>query len=641
MPGLPTGTVTFLFTDIEGSTRLAQAHPIEWEESRQRHDAILREAFEAHHGYIFQVIGDAFCIAFHNASDALAATLAAQSALQSAFNNPESIILRVRMGLHTGEAEVHAGGYQGYLTLSRTQRLMSAASGGQVLISSASEALLRDRLPAGITLRDLGALELKDFPRAENVYQVVSPDLPEQFPPLKSLRVVPNNLPVQLTSFIGREREAADVKRLQTTTRLLPLTSSGGTGKTRLSLAVAAELSDIYPDGIWLVELAPLTDPSLVPQTIASALHLHEEPDRAILATLTDYLRDKQLLLVLDNCEHLIAACAGLADALLHAAPQLQLLASSREALGIAGEATYHVPSLPIPNPNDPLTELVKYDSVRLFVERAVAAKSSFAITNANAAAVAQICYRLDGIPLAIELAAARIKAFTPQQVANRLDDRFRLLTGGSRTALPRQQTLRALIDWSHGLLSEPERVLLRRLSVFAGGWTLEAAEAVCADDVGADGRPPLSNDVLDLLSRLVDKSLVVAEEENGESRYRMLETIRQYAREKLLDSGEGDAVHDRHLQFFAAFAGEARVKLIGAEQERWLERTEAEHDNLRAAMEWSSQRPDLALRLKLPTAMYLFWHIHGYQHEGLAVLRQPWRTQPTSRGQSRWRWHV
>jgi predicted ATPase/DNA-binding CsgD family transcriptional regulator len=420
-----------------------------------------------------------------------------------------------------------------------------------------------------------------------------------------------NNLPIQLTSFVGRERELVALQRLLPTTRLLTLTGAGGVGKTRLSLAVAASELDQFPDGAWWVELAPLADPALVPQAVASALGMREEPGRPILATLIDYLRDKCLLLVLDNCEHLITACAALADALLHAAPRVRILASSREALGIAGETEYHVPSMLAPNPREPITatDIGKYEAVQLFVARAAATKSNFALSSANAPAVAQVCYQLDGIPLAIELAAARIKVFSAEQIAGRLDDRFRLLTGGSRTALPRQQTLRGAIDWSYSLLPELERVLLCRLSVFAGGWSFEAAEAVCT----AAGIEVA--DILDLLTHLVEKSLVVADEEAGEVRYHMLETIRQYAHEKLLEAGEGERLADQHLAFFRRLAERAEAPLQSGSYREWMPRLEVEHDNLRAALDWGCTHDLEAARL-LAGQLCTFWYFADHFNE-------------------------
>ena len=433
----------------------------------------------------------------------------------------------------------------------------------------------------------------------------------------------PHNLPLQLTSLIGRDAEVREVRRLMTGTHLLTLSGAGGVGKTRLALQVASEELATFLDGVWFVELASLADPSLIPSTIASAVGAHEEPNRPMLATLGDHFRAKCALIVLDNCEHLIADAAQVCETLLRAAPQLKILATSREALDIAGETAYRVPSLPVPADSMPIQALPQVASVRLFVERSQAARSDFVLTDANAPAVAQICRRLDGIPFALELAAARINALTPEQIAVRLDDRFHLLTGGSRTALPRHRTLRATVDWSYNLLTEPERLLLRRLSVFVGGWTLEAAEQVCALDAGAP--PTLAfSDVLDLLSQLVGKSLVVAEARDGSGaamRYRLLETIRQYAREKLDTSGELPATRDRHLAYFLKLAEQASPNLLAADPE-CLRRTETEYDNLREALAHAiATNPESALRLAM--SLKWFWEWHERVQEGYRWVLQ------------------
>jgi non-specific serine/threonine protein kinase len=423
----------------------------------------------------------------------------------------------------------------------------------------------------------------------------------------------PHNLPLQLTSFIGTEQKLAQVKQLLASSRLLTLTGAGGVGKTRLALEVAAEVLGEYPNGVWFVELAPLADSALVPQAVASTLGVREAPGQALVDGLTDYLGAKTVLLLLDNCEHLIEATAQLADRLLRACPGLRVLATSREPLNMGGETAWRVPSLALPEfqPPPPLERLTQYEAVRLFMARAAAALPGFAVTNENAAAVAEICYRLDGIPLAIELAAARVKAFSAEQIRARLDDRFRLLTGGSRTAMPRQQTLRAAVDWSYDLLSEEERVLLNRLSVFAGGWTLEATEAIGAEE------PARRAAVLGLLPQLVDKSLVLAHEEGGTERYWMLETIRQYAAEKLGESGEAVRARDRHLAYFLGFAEAAYPKLSGPDQPVWLERLEREHDNLRAALAWSLAGCDPEAGLQLAGALLFLWTFHSHLTEG------------------------
>ncbi|HSH82056.1 MAG TPA: hypothetical protein VLA19_26310, partial [Herpetosiphonaceae bacterium] len=534
----------------------------------------------------------------------------------------------VRVAVHTGEADLRDGDYYGS-AVNRCARLRSMAYGGQTLVSHATSDMIRDHSLPGLELRDLGEHRLRNLSRPERVFQLVAPGLPSGFPPPKSLETSPNNIPVRLTAFVGRERELAEVKRLLGATHLLTLTGSGGTGKTRLSLEAAADLLDQFTEGVWLVELAPVLDPALVVQSVSTALGVREQPGRPLLDVLLDYLRYKQLLLILDNCEHLIDACARLAADLLRACPKLKMIASSREALGIAGEATLSVPSLSLPRVMlgsgalPPVDELAQYEAVRLFVERASTALPSFRLTDVNAPVVAQICQRLDGIPLAIELAAARVKVLKVEQIAARLDDRFRLLTGGSRTALPRQQTLRALIDWSWDLLSETERALLRRLSAFVGGWTLEAAEAVGADPESAvDETPPgtpilPSEEVLDVLSQLVNKSLVVVEpDQEAEARYRLLETIRQYARDKLLESGEGARVRDRHLGFYLVYAEAAQPRLRGPDMLAWLDRLDLEHDNLRAALAWAMEcDPDAGLRLA--GALTDFWARRTYTTEG------------------------
>ncbi|TAH52462.1 MAG: adenylate/guanylate cyclase domain-containing protein [Chloroflexota bacterium] len=638
---LPSGTVTFLFTDIEGSTKLWQQFPDAMPAALARHHEILNSTIQAHNGYVFQIIGDAFCAAFATAFDGLDAALDAQRALRDEGWGETSAI-RVRMALHTGTAEVRAGEftsgeYVSGITLSRAARLLSAGHGGQILLSSPAAELVREQLPQNTALLDMGAQRLKDLVQPQQIFQILAPDLPQDFPALKTLDALPNNLPIHLTSFVGREKEIAQivdlltadsrpqtaenessVRRSSSVVRLLTLTGAGGSGKTRLSLQVAAEVIEEFEKGAWFVELAPIADASLVPNAVMSAFELREEAARAPLDALTDFLRAKKLLLILDNCEHLIEACAQLAHHLLTHCPHLKILATSREALGVAGEVTYSVPPLGIPDDrrqtaDDEYTARVtQYDAVKLFIERAVTVQPNFSVTNANAPAVAQICFRLDGIPLAIELAAARIKLFSPEQIAARLDDRLRLLTGGSRTAMPRQQTLRAAIEWSYGLLSERERVLFRRLTVFVGGWTFEAAEAVCA----GEGLDVL--DILELMSHLVDKSLVTTEAREEETRYRMLETIREYALEKLNEAGEDEIVRDRHLQFFLKIANNSEHHLRGSDPIEWLEQVEAEYDNLRAVMDWCQKSPlRVASALQFVSALGDFWLDRGFLTEG------------------------
>ncbi|MGH2372497.1 MAG: ATP-binding protein [bacterium] len=429
---------------------------------------------------------------------------------------------------------------------------------------------------------------------------------------------MPNNLPLQLTSFIGRDREKAEVRQLLAATRLLTFTGVGGVGKTRLALQVAAEVLEDFKYGVWLVDLAPIADPHLTPRAVAAALHVREQAGRLLFTTLSDYLRNKNLLLLLDNCEHVLSMCAELVDALLRGCPDLRVMATSREPLGISGEVTWSVPSLSLPEPHrlPPAENLAEYEAVRLFVERALAASPSFRVTDQNALAVAQVCHQLDGIPLAIELAAARMKAMSVEQIAARMDNRFRLLKGG-RTAVARHQTLRRVMDWSYDLLLEKERAVLRRLSVFAGGLTLEAGEAVC----GGDGIDEV--EVLDLLALLVDKSLLVADEQGGDMRYRLLERLRQYSRERLIKSREAQEVHGRHLRFFLRLAEKAEPHLTTAGQLSWLSRLEMEHDNLRVALEWALNGGELEAGLRLAGALWKFWYGHGHFSEGREWLEK------------------
>jgi predicted ATPase/class 3 adenylate cyclase len=579
---LPTGAVTFLFTDIEGSTRLWETHPEAMRVALARHDALIRSVIVDANGYVFKTVGDAFCAAFATATDAVFAALSAQRALD-AEPWPEQTRIKVRMALHTGAAESRDGDYFGP-SVNRVARLLSTGYGGQILLSQATYELCRDALPEATSMRDLGAHRLKDLGRPEQVYELQGPGRRSDFPPIRSLSTHPNNLPRQLTTFIGREKEISELEALLVKNRLLTLTGSGGSGKTRLGLQVAAESLAQFPDGAWFVELAQVAKPDLVAQTVATVLGVMEEPGKPILLTLTRHLESKRLLLVLDNCEHLLDACANLADVLMRQCPDVRILASSREALGIAGEQTFRVPSLSLPDRKQKQTVemLATYESVQLFIDRARLVRADFEVTHRNAPALASICCQLDGIPLAIELAAARVLTLSIEEIDHKLDQRFRLLTGGSRTALPRHQTLRALIDWSYELLNASERRLLQRLSAFAGGWTLEAAEQISAGNTVAAG------DVLDLLTSLSNKNLIGSDQTDGRSRYRLLETVRQYAREKLLDSGDAEHVRQRHHDYYLALAEDAESKLTGAEQAQWLQRLEEEHDNFRSALEWS-----------------------------------------------------
>jgi predicted ATPase/class 3 adenylate cyclase len=608
----PTVT-TYLFTDIEGSTRLWEREPERMRKALARHDAIAREAVEDHRGVVIKMTGDGIHATFADPRDAVSAALHMQQALAD-LAATDGFQLPVRCGLHAGVDERRDSDFFGR-AVNRAARIMSVAHGGQVLVSQAVAVLLRDRLPSDVTLRDLGSVRLRDLETPEQVYQLVHPGLRVDFPALRSLEATPNNLPLQLTSFVGREHEVAEITKVLGSTRLLTLLGVGGIGKTRLSLQVAADVMDDYPDGVWFVELAAVADAELVPQAVASVLGVKEAAGRPVIEALEKHVGNRQLLLVLDNCEHLVRACAELAKQLLQAGPRLKILASSREHLHVAGETTYSVPGLAVPEPSQIITPaaLPQYESARLFIDRAKAAQPGLQVTEQIAAAIGEICRRLDGIPLAIELAAARVRALSVTEIAARLGDRFRLLTSGDRTALPRQQTLRALIDWSHDLLTETERILFRRLAVFAGGWTLEAAEAVASGDEVDEAL------VLDLLVDLVDKSLVVVEAERA--RYALLETVRQYAEERLTGAGEEEEVRKRHLDFYLAFVERAGAGLLGSEQPSWLKQLDLDRENLLAAHAWCSRGSHAAeIGYRLVHAIKLYWFMRGLLNLGYHV---------------------
>jgi predicted ATPase/class 3 adenylate cyclase len=616
MHGVRGAPLTFLLSDIEGSTRLWEEHPEATNAAIARHGDLAAELVSQHGGTLVkrQGEGDSLFAVFPSAADAVAAACALQSAFASEVW-PTPTPLRVRLALHTGEALVRDGDYYGS-TVNRCARLRAAAHGGQTLLTRAVQELVGDSLPPGARLKDLGDHRLRDLSRPDRVFQLLSPGAAKEFPPIRSLESHANNLPGQLTSFVGRERDLLAVRELLGRTRLLTLTGSGGTGKTRLALQLAAGVLDDYGDGVWLIELAALSDPALVPRTVATVLTLPGEPGLPLTDALIERLRSSRALLVMDNCEHVLSAVASLVETLLRACPDLRVLASSREGLNIPGEATYRVPSMSLPDAGDPTEpeRLLESEAVRLFVERAHLYQPRFALTPENAGAVSQVCLRLDGIPLALELAAARLRSLSVEEICARLDDRFRLLTGGSRTALPRQQTLRALIDWSYYLLSEPEQVLLRRLSVFRGGWTLEAAECVCS------GIPIEEGAVLDVLTYLVEKSLVITEDQAGSTRYALLETVRQYAGDRLMECGEGVALRTRAAEFFVGLAERERLRQYGPDQRASIDRVEADHDNLRAAAEWFVSEPGgVEMSLRLVGALIGVWVVRGHYQEGLA----------------------
>ncbi|MDF2702547.1 MAG: adenylate/guanylate cyclase protein [Rubrobacteraceae bacterium] len=611
MNGPPTGTVTFLFTDIEGSTKMWEGHPQAMQRALARHDEILRRLIQDRGGYVFKTVGDAFCCAFSTAPDALETALAVQRAL-SGEEWEATGPLRVRMALHTGAAEERDGDYFGP-PVNRVARLLSAAHGGQVLLSLPTQELVRDQLPAGASLEDLGERHLKDLFRPERVFQLRTPALPSEFPPLKTLESLPNNLTAQPTPLVGREREVSEIaERVKSKeVRLLTLTGPGGIGKTRLALQAGADLLEEFFDGVFFVALATVTDPELLPSTIAEPLGVREVGEQPLEESLEAYLREKELLLILDNFEQVLEGTPFVGD-LLGACPKLKVLATSRIPLKLYGEQEYPVPPLTLPDPRvlPPLEVLTQYEAVRLFVERARAVKPDFSVTNECAPAVAEICARLDGLPLAIELAAARVKVLPPRKMLHRLANRLKLLKGGARDLPTRQQTLRGAIDWSHELLDEEERALFARLSVFEGGRTLEAIEEICD--------PEGDLDALDGVESLVDKSLLRQEEGvGGEPRFVMLETIHEYARERLEESGEDQEIKHAHAEYFLALAEEAEPELEGADQLEWLERLEEEHDNLRAALSWSLGGGDAELGLRIAGALWFFWEVRGHTSEG------------------------
>ncbi len=579
---LPTGTVTFLFTDIEGSTRRWEAYPDAMRLALRRHDMLLRAALERHGGYVFKTIGDAFCAAFQETEGALRGALEAQRAL--AREDWVAVDgLSVRMAVHAGIVDEREGDYFGP-PVNRVARLLSIAHGGQVILSGTAAELASERLAPEASLLDLGSHRLKDLEIPEKVFQLAAPDLRRTFPALRSLDVRPHNLPQQPTSFIGRANELGELSQRLENTRLLTLLGPGGVGKTRLSVQLGAEVLERFPDGVWFIDLAPIVDPALITAQIAAVVGAPVAPGRSVRDAVVAGLRYRKTLLIFDNCEHLVAETAELVGAILRNAANVHVLATSRHALELDGEVIHHVDSLSVPPAGAPFDALsaLDYSAITLFVERGHAATGSFALDEHNVGSVVEICRRLDGIALALELAAPKLAVLDPQQLAARLDERFRLLSGGKRTALPRQRTLRALIDWSFDLLDEREQKLFRRLSVFSGGWTLEAASAVCGDDE-LDAW-----EIFELLSALVSKSLASAERRDDRQRFRMLESTRAYARERLEQSGESAATARRHAAFYAAHMRAARPLVQAMDDRAWQRAVLAELDNIRAAFEWT-----------------------------------------------------
>jgi predicted ATPase/class 3 adenylate cyclase len=609
MATLPTGTVTFLFTDVEGSTRLLQQlGGVSYGQVRDRHAEILRTAIALGSGLEVSTGGDSFFAVFPDPVGAVEAVVAAQRELATG-DWPHGTPPRVRMGLHTGEAVLGGDDYVG-IDVHRAARITAAAHGGQVLVSEATRSLVEGSLPDGVSLRDLGVHRLKDLDRPEGLHQLVVEGLLADFPPLRTIDGRPTNLPPQLTSFVGRSEEIAEVQDLLGRTRLLTLTGAGGTGKTRLALQVASATLEEYRDGVYFVDLSSVTDPSLVASGIAQAMRIPETPGRPILDVVADYLRERELLLVVDNFEQVVEA-GPVIEQLLTDAPRLTVIATSRIVLSLRGEQEYAVPPLALPDPGrvpDVLT-LGRYEAVQLFTERAIAVRPGFRVTEENAPAVAEITARLDGLPLAIELAATRTKVLTPQQMLPRLQQRLSILTTGARTLPERQRTLRGAIAWSHDLLEESEQRLFARLSVFAGGWTLPSAEAVSMpEECGLDA--------LEGLTSLVDKSLVRRTDANGQPRFAMLETIREFGYEQLAASGDLDVTRGRHGEHFLAFAVEAEPHLTTDEQGEWLDRCEQEHANIRSALRWGIDAGEAELVQRAAGALWRFWQQRGHLAE-------------------------
>ena len=616
MVDLPSGTVTFLFTDIEESTKLVAALADRYPALLDRHHRLLRQAIAQNSGVEVSTEGDAFFVVFTSPAGAVQAAVDAQRALHTE-HWPDGVDVRVRMGLHSGEGVRGADNYIG-LDVHRASRIASAAHGGQILISDATRALAERALPDRVSLRDLGLHRLKGLPTPERIYQLTVDELPADFPPISSLDGRPNNLPAEMTSFVGREEQIREVRQRVVGTRLVTLTGPGGTGKTRLALRVAEEVIGDYEHGCWFVALDALRDPELVPSAIATALGLQIPADRDAMMVVESWVGSRQLLLVLDNFEH-VSDAASIVARLLAVARRLHVLVTSRTPLHISGEQEYPVPPLAtgaLPSAVATVEGLSQYEAVRLFIERALSVKPDFQITNADAPAVAEICARLDGLPLAIELAAARVKLLTPEDILERLGQSLTLLASATRDLPERQRTLLSAIAWSHDLLSESERRLFASLSIFRGGFTLAAAEGVCGDAA-------LGVEVFDGVASLLDKSLVRREELGGEPRFAMLQTIREFARERLTESGELDELTRRHALYFFGLARDAAPQLGGPDQLMWLDRLERELDNLRAAFSRQFDGEMLDAARTAAGGIWRFWQLRGHFIEARSLFER------------------
>jgi predicted ATPase/class 3 adenylate cyclase len=611
----PTSATTFLFTDIERSTEKWEREPARMAQAVARHDALLREIVVKHHGRVIKTTGDGMYAAFDDAADCVRAVVLIQISLADP-DATAGIPIFVRCGLHAGAALERDNDFFGS-TVNRAARIMDAAHGGQALMSQTVADLVEGRLPENSSLRDLGNLRLQGMSTPEHVFQIVHPRLRQEFPALRALESTPHNLPEQTTSFIGRERELRQAEEMLGAHRLVTLLGIGGLGKTRLALRIGSDLLDEYADGVWFVDLAPIRDPALIVAETARVLGVREEPGSLLVQTICAQLKPRTLLLILDNCEHLITSAATLANALLREVPGLRIVATSREALHVPGEQTFPVLPLPLPNPLDGVALLSTSTAVQLFVERAKLHKPQFTLTERDALAVAEVVGRLEGIPLAIELAAARMRSLSLAEINVRLNDRYKLLTGGGRVLLERQQTLRALVDWSYDLLNDHEQILLARLSVFAGGLELTAAEQVCGIE------PMAQSDVIDLLASLVEKSLVMHDDSSGRSRYRLLETIRDYAHEKLALRDEYLKVAAPHCDYYLSMAKSANRALRGPDRFEWTHCVETELDNVRAAIALAlEEKVDPVKAVKFEVALLGFWILGGYSTEGRRYVR-------------------
>ena len=604
---IPTGFITFLFTDIEGSTRLSQEYPDSYNDLLSRHDLILTEVIESNNGFIFKKIGDSFCSSFESTESAVLSAIEIQKRFQNEFK--DDIVIKVRMGIHSGEAEYIKEDYAGYVTLSKTQRIMSIAHGGQILVTRKIRDFILNYTKNNITFRDFGKRKLKDIVLSEQIYQVISEGLRKDFPPLKSADARQTNIPVSDTTFIGRKNEIEKIRAMFSEIRLLTLTGAGGTGKTRLAIEIVKDLIDEFENGIWFIELSSISDPELIVKEISSILNLKEEPGLDGLLSLKQFLKVKNILLIFDNCEHLLLKCAQIAEALLSYCPKLKIISTSRESLNIRGENIYRIPSLSMPEDaaNESYETLSEYESVKLFLNRARSVNRDFTLTKDNIFSVSELCKKLDGIPLAIELASKRINILPVDKILERLHDRFKLLNTGNSTALPRQKTLKALIDWSYDLLIPNEQLLLQRLSLFMGGWTLEAAEEICSDDTIDQF------DILDLMDSLLNKSLIFFNEINGDGRYGILESIKYYAQEKLSDKEKN---YQKQFAYFLNLSSFSLQKEKGKNQLEWLSTMYTELDNIRDKIQWAVlNKYEQVVRLVINT--FDFWLTKGYIREG------------------------